>query len=77
MAPPRDLHGAADSKVVGLAAATGEDNLLGCGAEKAGDLCPGSFKGGFQRVDFSISDAEKERYQNLQTLIAMIPKDAS
>jgi uncharacterized membrane protein len=37
----------------------------------------GSFKGGFQRVDFGLSDAEKERYQNLQTLIAMIPKDAS
>jgi uncharacterized membrane protein len=37
----------------------------------------GSFKGGFQRVDFSISDAEQQRYNNLLTLIALIPKDAS
>ncbi|MFZ5897280.1 MAG: DUF2079 domain-containing protein [Myxococcota bacterium] len=37
----------------------------------------GSFRGGFHRVDFGISQAEEERYQNLQKLIAMIPKDAS
>ncbi|HYO96743.1 MAG TPA: DUF2079 domain-containing protein [Polyangiaceae bacterium] len=37
----------------------------------------GSFKGGFQRVEFELSDAERERYANLQALIALIPKDAS
>ncbi|MGC4094460.1 MAG: DUF2079 domain-containing protein [Polyangiaceae bacterium] len=37
----------------------------------------GSFRGGFHRVDFSINEAEEERYRNLQKLIAMIPKDAS
>ncbi|HET9930249.1 MAG TPA: DUF2079 domain-containing protein, partial [Polyangiaceae bacterium] len=37
----------------------------------------GSFRGGFHRVDFGISEAEEERYQNLQKLIAEIPKDAS
>ncbi|HWA74579.1 MAG TPA: DUF2079 domain-containing protein [Polyangiaceae bacterium] len=37
----------------------------------------GTFKGGFQRVDFTLSDAERERYANLQELIALIPKDAS
>jgi uncharacterized membrane protein len=37
----------------------------------------GSFRGGFHRVDFGISEAEEERYQNLQKLIAMIPKEAS
>jgi uncharacterized membrane protein len=37
----------------------------------------GTFKGGFQRVDFTINEAEEQRYENLQTLIAMVPKDAS
>jgi hypothetical protein len=37
----------------------------------------GSFKGGFQRVEFELSEAERIRHENLQTLIAMIPKDAS
>jgi len=37
----------------------------------------GSFRGGFHRVDFGLSEAENERYDNLQKLIAMIPKDAS
>lgn len=37
----------------------------------------GSFKGGFQRVDFEMTDAERERLANLRSLIAMIPPDAS
>jgi uncharacterized membrane protein len=37
----------------------------------------GSFRGGFHRVDFGISEAEEVRYKNLQTLIAQIPKEAS
>jgi hypothetical protein len=40
-------------------------------------LRDGTFKGGFQRVDFTLSDAERERYANLQELIALVPKDAS
>jgi uncharacterized membrane protein len=38
---------------------------------------PGSFKGGFQRIDFELSDAERVRHANLKTLIAMIPEQAS
>jgi uncharacterized membrane protein len=37
----------------------------------------GSFKGGFQKVDFEMTDEERARYQNLRTLIALIPPDAS
>ncbi|MDQ2645929.1 MAG: DUF2079 domain-containing protein, partial [Myxococcota bacterium] len=37
----------------------------------------GGFKGGFHKVEFGISDAERQRYQNLKTLAAMIPDDAS
>jgi uncharacterized membrane protein len=37
----------------------------------------GSFKGGFHKVEFGISDAERQRYQNMKTLAAMIPDDAS
>jgi len=37
----------------------------------------GSFRGGFHKIDFEHTEAEKERYRNLQKLIAMIPKDAA
>ena len=36
----------------------------------------GSFRGGFQKVDFSLKEEEKVRYEQLQTLIAKIPPDA-
>jgi uncharacterized membrane protein len=37
----------------------------------------GSFRGGFHKVDFGVSEAEEQRYRDLQSLIAMIPKDAA
>nr|PZN26174.1 MAG: hypothetical protein DIU78_08450 [Pseudomonadota bacterium] len=36
-----------------------------------------SFRGGFHKVEFSMSDAERQRYADLQSLIALIPDDAS
>jgi uncharacterized membrane protein len=37
----------------------------------------GSFRGGFHKVEFEISEAEKKRYESLQELARMIPDDAS
>lgn len=37
----------------------------------------GSFRGGFHKIDFELREDEKRRYQDLQALIAMIPKDAA
>lgn len=37
----------------------------------------GSFKGGFNRVEFKITESEKKRYERLMDLISVIPKDAS
>jgi uncharacterized membrane protein len=37
----------------------------------------GSFKGGFQRVEFDVSPQEIERHDRLMALIAKIPRDAS
>jgi len=37
----------------------------------------GSFKGGFHRIEFTVSDAERTRYANLMELIKDIPSDAS
>ncbi len=36
-----------------------------------------SFKGGFHKVEFSFSDAEKARYARLMELVQVIPKDAT
>jgi uncharacterized membrane protein len=36
-----------------------------------------SFKGGFNKIEFTMSDNEKARYQRLLDLISVIPKDAS
>jgi len=36
-----------------------------------------SFVGGFGRIEFKITEAEKKRYQDLKELVAMIPKNAS
>lgn len=36
-----------------------------------------SFKGGFHKVEFTFTDAERQRYENLMELIKVIPKDAS
>jgi uncharacterized membrane protein len=40
-------------------------------------LRPTRFVGGFQRIPFAVTDAERERYQDLREIIAMIPPDAS
>lgn len=37
----------------------------------------GSFKGGFHKVEFTITQAERQRYERLMDLIKDIPKDAS
>jgi uncharacterized membrane protein len=37
----------------------------------------GSFRGGFHKVEFEISDAERERYRRMKELAAMIPDGAS
>jgi uncharacterized membrane protein len=36
----------------------------------------GSFRGGFHKIDFELTDEERRRHADLQSLIAMIPKDA-
>jgi uncharacterized membrane protein len=36
-----------------------------------------SFKGGFNKIEFTVSESEKQRYQRLLDLIQVIPKDAS
>ncbi len=36
-----------------------------------------SFKGGFNKIEFNVSENEKQRYQRLLDLIQVIPKDAS
>ena len=37
----------------------------------------GSFKGGFQKVEFTFTEAENQRYERLMELIKDIPKDAT
>jgi uncharacterized membrane protein len=37
----------------------------------------GSFKGGFQKVEFTFTEAENQRYERLMDLIKDIPKDAT
>jgi hypothetical protein len=37
----------------------------------------GSFRGGFHKVEFDISEEERQRYQNVRELARMIPDDAS
>ena len=40
-------------------------------------LRPTKFRGGFQKVPFHVTEAERERYRDLRTVVAMIPPDAS
>jgi uncharacterized membrane protein len=37
----------------------------------------GSFRGGFHKVEFEISDAERKRYEDMKQLAAMIPDGAA
>ncbi len=37
----------------------------------------GSFKAGFSKIEFSFTEAEYDRYQQLLELVSVIPKDAS
>jgi uncharacterized membrane protein len=37
----------------------------------------GSLKGGYNYVEFTITDAERARFAQLETLMALIPRDAS
>ena len=40
-------------------------------------LRPTKFIGGFQRVPFHVTEAERDRYRDLRAVVAMIPPDAS
>jgi len=40
-------------------------------------LRPTKFIGGFQRIPFHVTEAERARYRDLRELIAMIPPEAS
>jgi len=40
-------------------------------------LRPTRFVGGFQKIPFHVTDAERARYEDLQRVVAMIPPEAS